>query len=89
MKFLPSLVIAASLAKALPRAPHASRALYFLDSDPQGASVVSFKVAEDGSLGTPQKTSSGGKGLIGNNMNGQVAVGKYHRSSRLLKIICS
>jgi hypothetical protein len=74
MKFFPSLLMAASLAKALPRAPHASRALYFLDSDPQGASVVSFKVAEDGSLGTPQKTSSGGKGLIGNNMNGQVAV---------------
>jgi hypothetical protein len=72
MKFLGTLVFAASLAQAYPKTHTSSRALYFLDSDPQGASIVSFNVAEDGSLGEPYRTSTGGKGLIANDMNGTV-----------------
>lgn len=77
MKFLNTLVFVASLASATPT--RHSRALYFLDSDPQGASVVSFEVAKDGSLGEPQRTSTGGKGLIGITNNGTATVGELQQ----------
>ncbi|KAH7259236.1 uncharacterized protein BKA55DRAFT_673580 [Fusarium redolens] len=72
MKFINALLLTASLTQAHPKPHKSDRALYFLDSDPQGASVVSFNIAKDGSLGRPQRTSTSGKGLIGNNMNGPV-----------------
>ncbi|KAG7428370.1 hypothetical protein NW761_006625 [Fusarium oxysporum] len=72
MKLINALLITASLTQAHPKPHKSDRALYFLDSDPQGASVVSLSIAKDGSLGKPQRTSTGGRGLIGNNMNGPV-----------------
>jgi hypothetical protein len=51
--------------------------LYFLDSDPHGASVVSFSINRDGSWGEPVRTSTGGNGMIGNNANGSVTAGEY------------
>ncbi|KAF4450372.1 hypothetical protein F53441_6496 [Fusarium austroafricanum] len=71
MKFLDALVLAASCVHAWPK-PHSNRALYFLDSNPEGASVVSFNVHRNGALGKPQRTSTDGKGLIGMDMNGTV-----------------
>ncbi|KAJ4123539.1 hypothetical protein NW765_006563 [Fusarium oxysporum] len=72
MKLINALLVTASLTQAHPKPHKSDRALYFLDSDPQGASVVSLSIAKDGSLGKPQRTSTGGRGLIGNNMNGPV-----------------
>jgi hypothetical protein len=42
-----------------------SRAAYFLDNNPAGASIISLKIAEDGTLSDPVRTSTGGKGLFG------------------------
>ncbi|KAH7310570.1 hypothetical protein B0I35DRAFT_452990 [Stachybotrys elegans] len=70
MKFL---LLLASCAFALPQNKPAG-ALYFLDSDPAGASVVSLPIRQNGLLGHPSRTSTGGLGLIGNNMNGPVTV---------------
>ncbi|PTD08466.1 hypothetical protein FCULG_00012493 [Fusarium culmorum] len=72
MKSISLLLLAASWASAMPKPEHSKGALYFLDSDPNGASVVSFGIARDGSLGEPVRTSTGGNGLIGNNANGSV-----------------
>jgi hypothetical protein len=41
-----------------------SRAVYFLDNNPAGASIISLKIAEDGTLSDPVRTSTGGKGLL-------------------------
>ncbi len=41
-----------------------SRAAYFLENNPAGASIVSLNIAEDGTLSYPVKTSTGGKGLL-------------------------
>ena len=42
-----------------------SRAAYFLDNNPAGASIVSLKIADDGTLSGPVRTSTGGTGLFG------------------------
>jgi hypothetical protein len=75
MKFTTTLalVTAAGLASAHPKPHEPSRALYFLNSDPEGASIISFEIAKDGSLGEAYHTSTGGKGLIGQGMNGPVS----------------
>ncbi|KAF4998634.1 hypothetical protein FGRMN_2960 [Fusarium graminum] len=72
MKISTTIAIITSLAQAHPKPSTCNGALYFLDSDPQGASVVSFMIDERGVLGEPQRTSTHGKGLIGNGMNGTV-----------------
>ncbi|KAH6714828.1 hypothetical protein DL95DRAFT_310985 [Leptodontidium sp. 2 PMI_412] len=41
-----------------------SRAAYFLDNNPAGSSVISLKIAEDGTLSYPVRISTGGKGLL-------------------------
>jgi hypothetical protein len=41
-----------------------SRAVYFLDNNPAGASIISLKIAEDGTLSHPVRTSTGGQGLL-------------------------
>ncbi|KAI1035415.1 hypothetical protein LB504_005893 [Fusarium proliferatum] len=74
MKFINALLVTASLTQAHPKPHRSDRALYFLDSDPEGASVVSLSIAEDGSFGQPQRTSTGGRGLISNNVNGTVTM---------------
>ncbi|KAH8812779.1 hypothetical protein F5884DRAFT_856075 [Xylogone sp. PMI_703] len=48
----------------LSRANAASKAAYFLDNDPKGASVVSLNIAGDGSLSNPIRTSTGGVGAL-------------------------
>ncbi|RGP58973.1 3-carboxymuconate cyclase protein [Fusarium sporotrichioides] len=72
MKSIFLLALAASWTQAFPRPGKSNGALYFLDSDPHGASVVSFGIASDGLLGKPVRTSTGGNGMIGNNANGSV-----------------
>ncbi len=42
-----------------------SRAAYFLDNNPAGASIISLQIAEDGTLSNPVRTSTGGIGLYG------------------------
>ncbi|KAN0102801.1 hypothetical protein V8E51_011114 [Hyaloscypha variabilis] len=41
-----------------------SRAAYFLDNNPAGASIISLQIAEDGTLSNPVRTSTGGIGLF-------------------------
>ncbi|KAJ4252866.1 hypothetical protein NW762_010772 [Fusarium torreyae] len=72
MKFLSTIVLAAAWTLAYTASEKSAKALYFLDSDPQGASVVSFKIGGNSSLGEPKRISTGGKGLVGTNMNGSV-----------------
>ncbi|RFN44690.1 3-carboxymuconate cyclase protein [Fusarium flagelliforme] len=74
MMYLNLLFLAFTCAEAYPKPRNSPGALYFLDSDPHGASVVSFPMSADGSLGKPLRTSTDGKGLIGVNVNGSVAV---------------
>jgi hypothetical protein len=78
MKFISTLAFAASLAHASPKPSVSHGALYFLDSDPQGASVVSFSIDENGIPRNPQRTSTSGSGLIGMNVNGTVKMGKVY-----------
>lgn len=78
MKFISILAFAASLAHAYPKPSVSNGALYFLDSDPQGASVVSFSIDENGIPRDPQRSSTGGSGLIGMNVNGTVKMGQFH-----------
>ncbi len=41
------------------------RAAYFLDNNPAGSSIVALKIADDGTLSSPVRTLTGGKGLFG------------------------
>ncbi|KAI1500200.1 hypothetical protein F5X99DRAFT_254780 [Biscogniauxia marginata] len=68
--------LAASVAVPKPYSNSTSpRALYFLENDPAGANIVTVKVSNrDGTLSDPIRTSTGGKGLIGLNSQGQAAV---------------
>ncbi|KAM0239527.1 hypothetical protein ACHAP5_008250 [Fusarium lateritium] len=84
MKFISTLAFAASLAYANPRPSTSNGALYFLDSDPQGASVVSFSIGKHGMLRDPQRTPSGGNGLIGMNMNGTVKMDPLFSQSSIV-----
>ena len=49
-----------------------SRAAYTLDNDAAGASIIAMKISlADGTLSLPVKTSTGGRGLLANTVNGQ------------------
>lgn len=61
----------------LPRTANPKGALYFLDNDPSGASVISLQIAQDGSLSNPVRTLTGGKGLYGSSATGPLAAGKF------------
>jgi hypothetical protein len=62
----------ATLALGRPQARAPKKALYMLDSDPNGASIVAMEIAPDGTLSKPTRTSTGGNGLIGLNADGPV-----------------
>ncbi|KGQ04631.1 hypothetical protein BBAD15_g10122 [Beauveria bassiana D1-5] len=59
-----------------PKPASSKRALYFLDSNPANASIISLPILQDGSLDRSRavRTSTGGRGSIGRNMNGTVLV---------------
>jgi len=82
MMYLNLLFLAFTCTRAYPKPEKPQGALYFLDSDPHRASVVSLPMSTDGSLGKPIRTSTDGKGLIGVNANGSVAVGKFQKSNK-------
>ncbi|KAM0193769.1 hypothetical protein ACHAPI_007419 [Fusarium lateritium] len=84
MKFISTLAFAASLAYATPKPSTSNGALYFLDSDPQGASVVSFSIGKNGMLRDPQRTPTGGNGLIGMNVNGTVKMDPLFSQSSIV-----
>lgn len=45
---------------------HRTRAAYFQDNDPNGNFIVALKIDEnDGTVSSPVRTSTGGKGLAG------------------------
>jgi hypothetical protein len=70
------LPLAAKALLAQRRADGHSKALYFLDNDPAGSSVVSLQIDSDsGMLGSPVRTPTKGNGLIGNNAMGPVMNG--------------
>ncbi|KAI9677338.1 MAG: hypothetical protein M1829_002681 [Trizodia sp. TS-e1964] len=68
MRYLTSLSLAAvaiatlATARSIPKRDDRNRAAYTLLNDPAGASIVSLKIAEDGTLSNPVKTPTGGKG---------------------------
>ncbi|RGP78286.1 3-carboxymuconate cyclase [Fusarium longipes] len=72
MKSISLLLLAASCTRALPTPEKSNGALYFLDSDPNGASVISLSIGSNGMLGEPVKTCTNGNGMIGMNVNGSV-----------------
>ncbi|KAM4066236.1 3-carboxymuconate cyclase [Hirsutella rhossiliensis] len=83
MKFLNLAVFAATTAFAAPQigtqVESSKRTLYFLDSDPKGASIVAIPIGEDGRLQSMNatgvvRTPTGGRGGIGMGMNGTVSV---------------
>jgi len=59
---IPQLVSAAALGAR----DYGNRAVYFLDNNPAGSSIVSLKISpQDGTLSNPIRTSTGGIGLFG------------------------
>ncbi|KAM3543747.1 hypothetical protein ARSEF1564_003300 [Beauveria bassiana] len=60
----------------IPKPAPSKRALYFLDSNPANTSIISLPILQDGSLDKSRavRTSTGGLGSIGRNMNGTVPV---------------
>ncbi len=61
-------LFASAEAVILPR--DGPQAVYFLDNDPSGASIVALKVSPDGSLSDPVRTLTGGLGRFGLNSTG-------------------
>ena len=67
---LKSLVLALCVAGS-PVSPHrrnddgSKRAVYILDNDPEGCSIISIAISEDGRLSSPTRTYTQGKGLLG------------------------
>ncbi|KAH8671323.1 hypothetical protein BX600DRAFT_548322 [Xylariales sp. PMI_506] len=53
---------------------HPGKVLYFLENNPDGANIVSLEIAANGTLSTLERTSTGGKGLVGNTAKGPPAV---------------
>ncbi len=70
---LPSAV----LAGLLPRTG-APQALYYLDNNPSGASIVSLKIStKDGTLSDPVRTSTSGIGMFGQTATGAAQAGMF------------
>ena len=69
MLFLIALLASAVLASPVVKSQHRQRAaqspsaLYFLDNDPAGGSIVSMQIGDNGSISNPQRTSTEGYGL--------------------------
>ncbi|PHH76333.1 hypothetical protein CDD80_1602 [Ophiocordyceps camponoti-rufipedis] len=77
MKFSQVALIAAASALAAPQKTAPSRVLYFLDSNPSGASIIAVPVNQDGSLQDSMsavRTKTGGIGQIAKDKNGTVTV---------------
>ena len=72
-----ALALAAPLVQAFPYPSGSESTLYFLDDNVAGSSIVSLKVGQDGSLSSPVKTSTGGKGLIGRGTTGPNTAGEF------------
>lgn len=79
MRFLTLAITLAVAVSAAPLGPghgnpwwhqHAAKAVYFLDDDPSGSSVVSLRVGKDQLLSDPVRTSTNGFGAIGVNGTG-------------------
>ena len=79
MRFLTVSLLLSAVVSATPLGPghwkgpwhkHAAKAVYFLDNDPSGSSVVSLKVGKDNLLSDPVRTSTNGYGAIGVNLTG-------------------
>ena len=49
---------------------HSAKAVYFLNDDPSGSSIVSLHINSDGMVSDPVKTSTNGYGSIGVNLTG-------------------
>jgi hypothetical protein len=65
-----------------------SRAAYVLDNNPAGSSIISLQIADDGTISSPLRTSTGGKGLLAltAGTNGAAAVaGGAGRMAELLQ----
>ncbi|GAM83058.1 hypothetical protein ANO11243_010440 [Dothideomycetidae sp. 11243] len=67
---LPLALASLGCVNAAPAQRNQNKALYFLDSDPAGASIVALSVGADGIPRNPIKTSTGGMGAIGVNGTG-------------------
>ena len=83
-EFVSLLLPAAAAATVIPRTG-TPKALYFLDNNPAGASVVSLQLSDsDGTLSNPVRTSTGGVGLFGLTATGPGAGGKHTDDTTLI-----
>ncbi|KAH8890887.1 hypothetical protein GQ53DRAFT_162043 [Thozetella sp. PMI_491] len=74
MKYLGLAPVFLALASAAVVPRSGAKAVYYLDNDPAGASIVSLQVdPQDGTLSNPVRTSTGGLGLLGNTAAGPAA----------------
>ncbi|KAJ8061419.1 hypothetical protein OCU04_009240 [Sclerotinia nivalis] len=64
--FQPLLLTSIVLAAAISPRQHSRRAAaYFLDNNPNGSSIIAMEICrEDGTLSSPVRTSTGGKGML-------------------------
>jgi hypothetical protein len=87
--FLSALAAVINVGAAPTQQRTQQKALYFLDNNPSGASVVSIEIAQDGTLSNPVRTATGGVGLIGLTAMGPSQAGKFYSLSSFLAGICS
>ncbi|KAK5110383.1 hypothetical protein LTR62_006091 [Meristemomyces frigidus] len=61
---------------------YANKAIYFLENNPSGSSIVSMKISTNGSISNPKRTATGGVGSITLNSTGQpVAADSFQSQS--------
>jgi hypothetical protein len=65
MKTSQWLLAYAHVAAAAVIARSGPQALYYLDNEAAGATIVSLKIGQDGTLSDPVRTPTGGKGMFG------------------------
>ncbi|KAF4587338.1 3-carboxymuconate cyclase [Ophiocordyceps camponoti-floridani] len=89
MKFYQAALFAAISALAAPQKMAPSRVLYFLDSNPGGASIIAVPVNQDGSLKdstSAVRTKTGGIGQIAKDMNGTVTDSVIVKGNQLFTV---
>lgn len=72
---LGAILASVSLSQALNINQAPFGAIYILNNDPTGASIVAAAISQNGTLSSPTNTSTGGRGLVGVTGSGQPGVG--------------
>lgn len=81
---LGAILASASLSQALNISQAPFGAIYILNNDPRGASIIAATVSRNGTFSSPTNTSTGGKGLSGVTGPGQPNVGGLFGSNSVV-----